>query len=402
MMTSRRIQPWRWMVKVLQALLILGIPFISVKDESALRFDIPSLTLHFFGARIGMDEFFLVLVAILFIGFLIVLLTIMLGRIWCGWLCPQTVIADFTAFVDRAAGRGAGMRIVSLGAVLLISAILSASLIWYFISPYEFLTRLAEGSLGRIIGWFWTVLTVITFLNFAFLRRLFCITVCPYAKMQGALYDDRTLVIVADSARMVECMHCDACFRACPVGIDVRDGLQAACINCAECVDACAVRMEKRQRPSLIGYRFGIERSPGRTVRRGLVLATLSTVVFLGLLLFLVASRQFVDLALAADPASPPRRSKEGQVVNTYILSLTNRTDTAMMLDIKARMEGAFIIVRPNTITIEGRDHRRVPIEVKDTRNDAKALTRSIMISVSSETPRTQAWEAEAVFLPPW
>ena len=95
------LQSWRRIARIVEGLLILGLPFVRIGDESALRFDIPTLRLHFFGVSLGMDEFFLVFAAALFFILLIVGVTLLFGRIWCGWVCPQTVIADFTAFAEK-------------------------------------------------------------------------------------------------------------------------------------------------------------------------------------------------------------------------------------------------------------------------------------------------------------
>src|SRR3990172_791625 len=234
-MRIRQIQPYRRLLEALQALLILGLPFLTVNGESALRFDIPSLRLHFFGISLWMDEFFLVLIAILFLTFLIVLITLMFGRIWCGWLCPQTVLVDFTRFVDRALKKDFASGTVSYLLTFLVSLIVAAGLIWYFVSPYEFFGRLFAGNFGPVLTGFWTVMAGIIFLDLAFLRHGFFTTVCPYAKMQSEIFDKNTLRIGFDPRRKEECLNCMACVRACPVGIDIRDGMNAACINCAEC-----------------------------------------------------------------------------------------------------------------------------------------------------------------------
>lgn len=403
MMMSKRIQPWRWWVKVLQALLVLGIPFLEVKGQSALRFDVPTLTLHVFGAKVGMDEFFLVLIAVLFLGFLLALLTTLFGRIWCGWLCPQTVIIDFTRFIDRPAAGRRSSRVAALVALLLISVVLAASLLWYFVSPYEFISRLTEWRLGRLLGWSWAILTLVTFLNFAFLRHGFCTTVCPYAKMQGALYDDRTLIIGPDPSRMETCMHCDACVNACPVQIDVREGPNAACINCAECIDACVRQMDRRGLASLIDYRFGYGRTGGTSLRRGVVLSALAAAVFLALFAYLTVSRLPLDLSVAADPTSPPRRTVSGDVVNTYVLSFTNRTDADMTVTLSSRMGGTPLVVHPERIDIPPDSHMRSVIEVLGEMGmTERAASRTIRIAVEPLFTQRGRIEVETAFLPPW
>ncbi|MHB8845107.1 MAG: 4Fe-4S dicluster domain-containing protein, partial [Nitrospirota bacterium] len=227
---------------VLLFILVL-LPFLRVNGESVLRFDIPSLRLHFFGTAIWMENFFLVLVAVLALTFLALFLTVMFGRIWCGWLCPQTVLVDCTGFMDSTRAGGAASRFIAHLMAAIVSALIAAGLVGYFVSPYDAGALLAKGgSPANIAGGSWAALAIVIFLDLVVLRRRFCATICPYAKLQGVLFDDRTLIVAFDAVRERECMHCDACVRACPVGIDIRDGLQSACIHCAECIDACSAR----------------------------------------------------------------------------------------------------------------------------------------------------------------
>ncbi|MBI4849350.1 MAG: 4Fe-4S binding protein [Nitrospirae bacterium] len=220
----KRIQPWRRVVEAAQAFLIVGLPFLKIEGESALRFDIPSLRLHFFRASIWMEEFFIVLIGIIFLTFLIVFITLMFGRIWCGWLCPQTVIVDFTRFVDKTKSKGPAYKLGSYPAMFLISVLVAANLMWYFVSPYEFIPEVMEGNLGSVTWGFWLVLTGILSLNFILLRHRFCATVCPYAKLQSVLFDKKTLVVSFDPRRKEECMKCMACVSTCPVGIKTKKG----------------------------------------------------------------------------------------------------------------------------------------------------------------------------------
>ncbi|MFV1976056.1 MAG: 4Fe-4S binding protein, partial [Candidatus Scalindua sp.] len=94
---------------------------------------------------------------------------------------------------------------------------------WYVVSPYEFIQGLLRGGPGNIVLGFWAVLTVIIFLNFVLLRQKFCATVCPYAKLQSTLFDNKTMVAAFDSRRKEECINCMACLKICPVGIDIRN-----------------------------------------------------------------------------------------------------------------------------------------------------------------------------------
>ncbi len=364
-MMSKGIQPWRRCAEALQAVLIIGIPFVRINGESALRFDIPTLRLHVFGISLWMEEFFIVVAATIFLTFLIVLITLLFGRIWCGWLCPQTVIVDFTRFVDKASGKGQAYRLSSYAAVFAVSVVVAASLIWYFVSPYEFFGRLRAWDLGKIIWGFWIVLTGILFLNFAFLRHGFCATVCPYAKMQSVLYDDKTLVIAFDPARKEECMECMACVRTCPVAIDIRNGLNGACINCAECIDQCTVMRGKTGKPSLIDYSFGAVGSGGRIVRQNVVMIGLATAAFFAFTLSLLFSRVPLDVVAMANQGFPPRIAADGRAMNSYLLSLRNLSRGDLELHLKAEKGKERASITPESLFLTAGEYRKVTVFVK-------------------------------------
>ncbi|MDH4164069.1 MAG: 4Fe-4S binding protein [Nitrospirota bacterium] len=360
-----RIGVWRWLAKILQAAGVLGIPFLRINGESVLRFDVPALTLHVFGTRLAMDEFFLVLVAVLLLSFLVAVLTVLFGRIWCGWVCPQTVITDFTGFVDAGLRRG---KLSYAGSILLlvpISLLLGASVIWYFVSPYEFFDRLRTHTLGPVVWTLWISTTLITFANLSFIRRSFCATICPYAKMQGMLFDEQTLIIAMDPERRNECMGCDACVRACPVGIDVRKGLQSACVNCAECIDACADKMNRKMRGSLIGYRYGL--SGGRFVpwRKGVVLSSAGLAAFMVLFTILVVSRPSVEMVIVPDTRSEPAITSEGDLLNMFTITLTNRTGSDQKLMIQAVNSFVRATTVPGNVQVRKNDRVRISIVVK-------------------------------------
>jgi cytochrome c oxidase accessory protein FixG len=359
-MTSR-IHPWRRLVHILLTLLFFGLPFLRIGGESAFRFDIPTLRLHFFGAVIWMNEFFIVLVAILFLTFLFIWVTLVFGRVWCGWLCPQLILTGMTASRNRLrhlTGRGLSSHLKAL----LLSVLTGAAMVWYFVSPYDFLSRLAAGDLGRVAAWSWVVLAGITWLDLLLVRESFCATICPYSRLQGAMFDRDTLVIAFDPERAGECVECQACIRTCPVGIDIREGLQAACVSCAECVDACAHILGKKGRPSLIGYFYGRPGGPFRPFRPAAVFLAAALFFFFGLLLLLIAGRSPVDLTILPNHGYPPRMSPDGRIVNSFLLSLENRAAESASLGVRAVGAAGAIEISPPVIEIEGGAHRRIPV----------------------------------------
>jgi len=363
-MTNKRIRPWRRFAEAVQAVLLLGIPFVSIGGESALRFDIPTLRLHVFGSILWMDEFFIVLIAIFFVTFLVIFVTQLFGRIWCGWLCPQTVIIDLTGFLDRAKGTSFSQKTAAYSLTLLVSIIVAADLIWYFISPYDFLPALINGTLGTVTGGSWAVLSAVIFLNYAFLRHTWCATACPYAKLQGALFDDRTMIIGFDTRRKRECMDCRACVRACPVNVDIRNGLNAACISCAECIDACTERMGKRKSESLISYFFGTPGSSGSLIRTNVIIFGSLTLLSLAFLLYLALSRNPLDVTVLPGREFRARITAQGEVINAYTLAVENRGRNDLSLSLKALRDGAQLRAAPEKIMIRAGEYTRIPAYV--------------------------------------
>ena len=347
-------------------LFLIGVPFLRMHGESAFRFDIPSLRLLFFGTNIWLADFFIILVAVIFLTFLIIFTTTVFGRLWCGWLCPQTVLVDTTTFVAAAWERGHAARAVAASAGLTVSAVIAASLIGYFVSPYDIPSLLRTGGTpAKIVLGSWLALSVIMFLDLIALRRGFCATVCPYAKLQSVLFDDRTLVVAFDSRRADECMQCNACVQACPVGIDVRRGSQMACIHCAECVDACTERMARRDRKSLDQYSFGLPGQRGVGVRVNPLMTGVITAISLVLLVYLSLSRMPFDVSVRLNYADAPGMRSNGSVTNSYILSLRNMGTSDLEIDVSAAASAGSVLVSPDVVLLKrGTDITRVPVSV--------------------------------------
>jgi len=370
-MTSRRsIQAYRRTIGAAQALLFLALPFVRVGGESALRFDVPSLTLHAIGASLAMNEFFVVLPAtmVVLLGFLLV--TMAWGRVWCGWSCPQTVLGDLTRLVQPAAGRRRPPRWrppAGFALVALVSALFSAAALWYFVTPAEFAADLRAGTLGPVLGWSWAVLGGTLFLDLAFLRARFCATACPYAKVQGVLFDRGTLVVAYDAARDADCVDCGACVRCCPTGIDIRDGLQMECIACAECVDACRpIMLKLKRKTDLIGYFFGEPGAPRRLLRPGTVGLGLATLLALAATVGAGVSAAETTLDLTAVPASdfPPRRAGD-RSLNAFQVSLENRARGEVSVALAATAPGLTLTTRPAAVTLGPGEHKRIRVVVE-------------------------------------
>jgi cytochrome c oxidase accessory protein FixG len=397
-----RLQPWRRLVRILEAAIILGLPFLTIAGESAFRFDIPTLRLHFFGLSLWMEEFFILLVGILFVTLLFVLITLMFGRVWCGWLCPQTVLSDFTKSIDKVSGKGAVQKIWPWMYTFFVSILVAANLIWYFVSPYDFFSQLLNWHMGKVTWGFWVSLTVILFLNFALVRHKFCATICPYSKFQSVFFDDKTLVISMDPRRREECIECMACVKECPVGIDIRKGLSSACISCAECIDRCSSVMDKRQKKSLIGYFFGVPEKKRKLLRQNVVMIGSVTFAFSIFFLYLLFVRSPLDLTILPNYSFPPRIARDGGVINSYVLSVKNRGRSHMDLEINVEMtEGRVKIVPATSLQVKAGELKKVPVYISIKESGVQHISDTIDITVQSKKAEKLKVTRQANFIIP-
>ena len=237
-----------------QATAILALPFVRVGGESALRFDIPKLTLHVAGTSVGIDAFHWVLVGVLVLILLGIGGTVVFGRVWCGWLCGQTAIPELAAWAASVLPRrfrAAGTRLL----LVPFSAVVSLSLIAFFLSPAD---AIAGPFRSRVVLGFFLVQAAAVYGMLALAGPRFCRSVCPYSMLQNVLFTRNTLTIAFDTERAADCLRCDDCVRACPVAIDIKDGDQRECIACAECIDACRLATAPLGIAPFVAYRGGI------------------------------------------------------------------------------------------------------------------------------------------------
>jgi cytochrome c oxidase accessory protein FixG len=322
---------YRRAVALAEAAVILSLPFIRVGGESALRFDLNGLKLHFFGTVLWVGELYLVLAATLFLFVLFFAATNVMGRVWCGWLCPQTVLIDFAQDLGRAISRKMA-RFLEKIILVPVSALVAVSLIWYFVPPADALRAVPEGGTVTI---FFISLWAVLYGMLALLGRKFCTTICPYSMIQGSLFDKDTLVVAFDEARMDECKGCEKCVVECPVGIDIRDGLDRKCIACARCIDACVSMTRKRRIPSLVDYTGKVLRPKALWLS---LLAVLAGVVFITMLMM----RADVRIVVTRDAHQPAKG------INSYSYRFQNNTDHEIVLDVS--LDGPFTLVGDNAI----------------------------------------------------
>ncbi len=276
--TARRWSGWLLIV------IYFALPWISVGGHPTVFFDVLERRFHLFGQTLAFQDAWLFFFAISGLGFTLFMVTALLGRVWCGWACPQTVFLDHVFrrierwlegdAVERrqldAAPWMAGKLVrrgFKQGLFILVSGLIAHLFAAYFISIPRLWTMVkATPSEHWGLFVFISTFSLVLYFNFAWFREQLCIVICPYGRLQSALIDEHSLVIGYDAKRgeprgklglpgAADCVDCNRCVQVCPTGIDIRQGLQIECIGCAACIDACDEVMTKVGRPrGLVRY----------------------------------------------------------------------------------------------------------------------------------------------------
>lgn len=292
--------PWRYSRYVFFIFLTvtaLVLPWIQIDGSHFFLLSFDKLKLHLGFVQFDMQELYLMpfLLMILFLG--IFGMTVMGGRVFCGWICPQTIFRVIyrdvieTKFLklrkriknkqqepDMSLSENKIKKVIAVVLWIVLSFVASANLIWFFVPPEDFFAYMADPFEHMIL--LGTLVSSALFLiyDIVFLQEDYCIYVCPYSRVQSVLYDDHTVMALYNTNRgghiynehkekvftkqkdlqafepHAECTACESCVTVCPTHIDIRKGLQLECINCLECVDACTVVMGKLGKPSLVTW----------------------------------------------------------------------------------------------------------------------------------------------------
>lgn len=262
----------------------VALPFVKIGGFPAVFLDVAHRRFHLFGATFNASDFWLAFFLITGIGFSIVFVTTLFGRVFCGYACPQTVFLEGVfRRIERAIEGPRAERIRrNQGPLTLDKALrktakhvlflglafgLAHVFLSYFVSLPSLATmmRASPSEHPEAFAWMMAV-TGLAYLDFAWFREQLCLIICPYGRLQSALLDKSTWIIGYDTGRgeprgkkgtegAGDCIDCDRCRVVCPTGIDIRNGLQIDCVGCAACIDACDEVMARVGRPGgLVRY----------------------------------------------------------------------------------------------------------------------------------------------------
>jgi len=357
--------------------------------DQAVLIDMAHRRFYFFWIEIWPHEFYFVAGLLIMAGLGLFLFTSALGRVWCGYACPQTVWTDLFILVERwiEGDRNARvrlwkadwnfrkwrMRLTKWAVWLLIAVATGGAWVFYFTDAPTLARDLVAGTAHPVAYSTIAVLTATTFVFGGFMREQICIYMCPWPRIQGAMMDDDTLTVAYRDWRgeprakkrlegTGDCIDCMACVNVCPMGIDIREGQQMECITCALCIDACDDVMAKIGKPrGLIDYlalsdepeeRAG---NPPKPVWKHILRTrTILYTVLWSLIGFGLVFALFIraDIDLTVEPVRNPQYIvlSDGSVRNTYTLRLRNKHGEPRDFEISLTSDAAL------QLSLEGSD----------------------------------------------
>ena len=373
-----------------------ALPWIPIGGHPAVFLSIEKRQFFLFGATFNAQDLWLVFFLLSGFGFGLLYVTTLLGRVWCGWACPQTVFIE--AFyrpierlingprniaLKRQHGPMTAERVIRLIATqsgyLLASFFVAHVFMAYFVSLPGLWSMMhtKPGAHPEAFAWM-IATTALCYGVFGLFREQFCVVMCPYGRLQSVLIDDDALVVGYDEKRGEprtkgktknagggDCVDCNRCVVVCPTGIDIRQGLQLDCIACTACIDACDDVMTKLERPiGLIRYDSlrGLRGEKRRIIRPRVLIYTALMIVGLVVAIFGMRRREPFEANLLRLPGTPYTYDA-GVVRNAYEIHLVNKSSDTAKFTITAVKDGHVDVIIPMTdVEVEPLGSRRIPV----------------------------------------
>ncbi len=405
--------------------LLVALPWITIGGQPAVFLDFEHRKFYLLGATFNAQDAWLVFFLLSGVGFGLIVLTALWGRVWCGYACPQTVFLEgvFRPIERWIEGprnermhRNAGAwtwdklwrKTLKHALFLLLSFAVAHIIVSYFVSLPRLYRMVLDNPAAHPEAFIWaTALTALLYFDFFWFREQLCLIVCPYGRLQSVLTDLDTLVIGYDDKRgeprgkakttdRGACVDCNRCVVVCPTGIDIRNGLQIDCIGCARCIDACDdVMLKLHQAPGLIRYdsQRGLQGQASRWLRpRVYLYAGLGALGLLVMGAALSRSRPFEANLLRLRDA-PPFVIEGDRVRNAFEIHVVNKRAQRATYTIQGETQPQlrYVVALPQ-IALDPLDDVRVPVFVEVERGSRTTGVAHILVTQQGgETQRLEA-----------
>ena len=432
------------------------LPFIKLNGAPLFMFNILERKFIFFGITFWPQDFFIFAIGFLTFLVFIILFTVVFGRVFCGWACPQTIFMEMVFrkieyWIDGDSARQKLLRNMPWNAEKIkkrtikfilffaISFLIANFFLAYIIGMDELMEDIKNpgAHTGTLISLL--VFTTIFFFVYWWFREQVCIVVCPYGRLQGVLLDKNSIVVGYDYKRgeprgklkkaddhdckctdckedgacksiaakfeaytkQGDCIDCFACVRVCPTGIDIRNGTQLECINCTACIDACDDIMEKVHKPKGL-IRYASENSIVNGVKlklnRRIKAYSAVLMLLLSLLVFLLASRTDLDVTLMRTSGMTYTTLPDGRLSNLYNLKLANKTHKDIDFNLKLEnLPGEIELVGSGGLKVKKEDYSHLQFFVKLKKEDIKNWKTEVKIGLYEGNKKVKTIKAKFI-----
>lgn len=369
-----RFYRWRSVISYVYLVFFFAGPFLRINGQPLLLLNV--LERHFViaGQVFWPQDIFLFVLATLVFIVCVALFTLAFGRVFCGWICPQTIFMEMVfrkieIWIEGDANKRKHLdaaawnreKILKKGAkhllFILVSFLIANTFLAYVIGSEGLIKIVTETVSLHWVGFIsiW-VFTAVFYLVYSQVRELVCTVICPYGRMQGVLLDNDTIVVAYNTTRgeprgkldrkaaptappLGDCVDCNLCVAVCPTGIDIRNGTQLECVNCTACIDACDYVMDKIHKPrNLIGYysenMIANNQKPvftGRMMGYSAVIAVMMTV-----LCYFIFSRTDLDMTVMRSAGMLYQEQPGDYISNIYNAEIINKFNVPTTITIKA------------------------------------------------------------------
>ncbi len=359
---------------------LFAAPFIKINGNQFLMFNVLERRFNIFGFPFWPQDFHLFVISMIIGVVFITLFTVGFGRIFCGWICPQTIFMEMVFrrieyWIDGDRNKQIRLkrqkwdaekirkRLLKWFIFLVVSFLIANVFLAYLISGDKLIKYVVEGPLQHVSTLIpLLIFTAVFYFVFAWFREQVCIIACPYGRLQGVLLDNKSIVVAYDYKRgeaengrkkfrknedrealgYGDCIDCFQCVHVCPTGIDIRNGTQLECVNCTACIDECDTIMEKINLPKgLIRYASeeNIEKkTPFKlTARMKGYIAVL--IILIGVLAGMLALRNDVEARVLRLPGQLYEHKENNIISNVYTYKLINKTSNDI-LNVSFKLRG--------------------------------------------------------------
>ena len=401
--------------------LYLFLPWVRWDGQQAVLFDLPGRQFRIFGWTFWPQDFLFLSWTLIIAAFALFFFTVLAGRVYCGYVCPQTTWTRFFQWIEHWCEGDRHSRIKMDHAPWTISKIVrrtSKHILWLilafltgltFVGYFSPITDLSLRILS--LGWggwelFWVAFfTVATYGNAGFMREQVCLYMCPYARFQSVMFDDDTLIVSYDEGRGEprgrgakkkqsensdapgDCIDCGMCVQVCPTGIDIRDGLQYECITCAACIDACDDVMDHIRKPrGLIRYTTdnALNGKPSHILRPRLLAYGAALLVMSTLFMVSLYNRVPLQVDVLRDRNQLYRTTSSGMIENIYRMEILNKSQTPQRYELELEGPAGLSMENRTEFTLQGGQTLTLPVTVSYDPYEVEMTSSTIWFTVRS------------------